>query len=297
MKTHAAYPLLIQSFSYVKWGEVPLRTRREFISGLAGALAFGGACALSGCSTSSNDAASSTRPTFTIGSDNYPPYNYLDENGDPTGIDVDILTEAVARIGYEPQFEYIIWEDKDSLLEAGEIDLIGGCFTMTGREDLYSWVGPYATSSQVVAVGPDSDIYTLQDLKDKVVAVQTTTKPETIFLSNLNPDVGEIHSLFCIEDRSLIYPLLGKGYVDAIAAHEASIRQYMSDYDVEYRILEEPLQSVSLGYAMVKDDATGLSQQLDQTLSQMHADGTLEKIFGKYLDNPAKYLGVDAGDC
>lgn len=33
---------------------------------------------------------------------------------------------------------------------------------------------------QVVAVNEDSDIYSLQDLKGKVIAVQSTTKPEEI---------------------------------------------------------------------------------------------------------------------
>ena len=33
-------------------------------------------------------------PEIIIGSDTYPPYVYLDDNGDPTGIDVEIATEA-----------------------------------------------------------------------------------------------------------------------------------------------------------------------------------------------------------
>lgn len=259
-------------------------------------MAFG-AVAMTGCSKSNDGAAVPARPALTVGSDNYPPYNYLDENGEPTGIDVDIVREACSRVGYDTDFTYIVWEDKDTLLESGQIDIAAGCFSMTGREDLYTWVGPYATSNQSVAVSPESDIYTLADLKDKVVAVQTTTKPEAMFLKQTNPNVGEVHSVFCIEDRSLIFPLLGKGYVDAIAAHEESIKQYMEDYDVEYRIIDEPLQTVSLGYAMAKDGPADVAKKLDEALSQMHADGTLLSIYGKYTSNAEKYLGVDASDC
>ena len=53
---------------------------------------------------------------------------------------------------------------------------------MDGREEEYQWAGPYLYSRQVVAVRSDSDIYTLQDLAGKVVAVQSTTKPEELFL-------------------------------------------------------------------------------------------------------------------
>ena len=54
---------------------------------------------------------------------------------------------------------------------------------MDGREEEYQWAGPYLYSRQVVAVRSDSDIRTLQDLAGKVVAVQSTTKPEELFLN------------------------------------------------------------------------------------------------------------------
>ena len=44
----------------------------------------------------------------------------------------------------------------------------------------------------------------------------------------------------------MIYTFLGKGYVDAVGAHEESIIQYMKDYNMELRILDEPLMTVGL---------------------------------------------------
>lgn len=66
-------------------------------------------------------------------------------------------------------------------MENGTIDCIWGSFSMDGREEEYQWAGPYLYSRQVVAVHSDSDIRTLQDLAGKVVAVQSTTKPEELF--------------------------------------------------------------------------------------------------------------------
>ena len=34
-------------------------------------------------------------PKIVVGSDNYPPFNYMDENGNPTGIDVDIAIQTI----------------------------------------------------------------------------------------------------------------------------------------------------------------------------------------------------------
>ena len=59
-----------------------------------------------------------------------------------------------------------------------------GCFSMEGRLDDYRWAGPYIASRQVVAVNESSDIYKLSDLEGKNLAVQSTTKPEGIFLNH-----------------------------------------------------------------------------------------------------------------
>lgn len=272
-------------------GYVGIRKLAALIVALACA-----ACCLCACSSGQSSSTDDSLPTLIVGSDNYPPYNYLDENGNPTGIDVDIVTEALRRMGYNAEFTYINWEDKDTLVESGEIDLIAASFSMTGREDLYRWAGPYMESRQVVAVSPESDIYTLADLEGKVVAVQSTTKPEGIFLKRTDPRIPQLKSLFSVDDRSELYPALSKGYVDAIAAHETSINQYEKDYGMTYRILDESLLDVGLGMAFYKNDERGIAEALDDTLSEMHADGTLESIIGKYLDDPAKYLGVDAHD-
>lgn len=101
-----------------------------------------------------------------------------------------------------------------------------GSFSMTGRENEYRWAGPYLASRQVVAVDPESDIYTLADLKDKVVAVQSTTKPEGILLNSTNENVPQIKELYSFSDRSYLNPALVEGLVDAIAAHESSLLTY-----------------------------------------------------------------------
>ena len=63
----------------------------------------------------------SVKPLIVVGSDNYPPYNYEDVDGRPTGIDVDLATEAFARMGYKAVFSVIDWEAKKELVESGEI--------------------------------------------------------------------------------------------------------------------------------------------------------------------------------
>ena len=64
---------------------------------LAGILAV----TLAGCKNTDNTKEETEKPVITLGSDNYPPYNYLNEDGVSTGIDVELATEAFKRMGYQ----------------------------------------------------------------------------------------------------------------------------------------------------------------------------------------------------
>lgn len=253
--------------------------------------------ALTGCGrdgTPTLDDAGDALPVLVIGSDNYPPYNYEDAGGNPTGIDVELATEACRRMGYRAEFVKIEWEEKTKLVESGEIDCIWGCFSVNGRETLYNWTEPYMHSRQIVAVRADSVIHTLADLAGRRVAVQSTTKPEEILLAHTDPRIPAIGELISLPNRELIYPFLAKGYVDAIAAHETAVLQGIKDLELDYRILDESLLDVGIGVAFAKDDTRGIAEALSATLAEMRRDGTAEKILGKYFEDPARYLEVSS---
>lgn len=251
---------------------------------------------LSGCGSQTQQSVannSKNSKTLVVGVDDYPPFNFPDENGKPTGIDIELAQEAFGRMGYNVRFSRIDWDHKDSLLASGEIDCVWSCFSMQGRADKYKWAGPYMVSNQVAAVRNDSPIKHLSDLQGKLVAVQSSTKPEEIFLKHTEPNVPEIGQLFSVESRDLIYAMLGKGYVDAVAAHASAISQYNKDFTMNYRILPEPLMITGIGVAFYKKDTRNIDVELQKTLQEMQKDGTTKKIIEKYLDDADAYLEVD----
>ena len=253
------------------------------------------AAGLVGCADMpASSSEESSLPTILVGSDVYPPFNYIGEDGAPTGIDVELAKEAFRRMGYRAEFTIIDWERKTQLLETGDIDCVWGSFTINGREDDYRWAGPYMASRQVVAVMPGSDIETIADLEGRSLAVQSTTKPEEIFLAGTDPRIPQLGEVLSTEDRSVQYAMLNCGYVDAVAAHETAILQYMQDCNADFRILEEPLLVTGIGVAFALNDTRRLDEQLTETFAAMRADGTMKQIVGRYLPDPEKYLEVDA---
>ena len=167
------------------------------------------AAGLVGCADMpASSSEESSLPTILVGSDVYPPFNYIGEDGAPTGIDVELAKEAFRRMGYRAEFTIIDWERKTQLLETGDIDCVWGSFTINGREDDYRWAGPYMASRQVVAVMPGSDIETIADLEGRTLAVQSTTKPEELFLTDAT--LPALRDLCCFEDRVKTAGLYGK---------------------------------------------------------------------------------------
>ena len=237
--------------------------------------------------------ADGTRPVVTVGSEDYLPFIALDNNGEPSGLDMDILKEAFDRVGYDIRFVTISWEEKDAFLASGEVDCVTGGFTVEGREDDYLWVGPYMSSNQVVVVNSTDDIHSLQDLKGKSIAVQASSTAETILLGHSNPNIPEEIQVFSYEDNMLPFAALGCHYVDALVADEPVAVQYMKDYDTLFTVLEEPALYAAVGTAFAKTGDAELCAQVNAAIDTMREDGTLEAIIERYLDHADRYLRGD----
>jgi polar amino acid transport system substrate-binding protein len=237
-----------------------------------------------GCSTSTADMGGDEElPELLIGiDDSYEPYTYVDENGDYAGLDVELAKEACRRMNREAVFVGIKWDNKNDYLADGSIDCIWSCFSMNGREADYTWVGPYMYSRQMVAVTSDSQIEKISDLNGKKVSVMSSTKPETIFLERESDEIPEVQELYSMENMNYVFAALQYGYVDAAAGHEIMMRQYMESTAGEYRLLDEELQAVEVGVAFDKDNPSDAAEELDQALSEMKEDGSLEKILEEY---------------
>lgn len=233
---------------------------------------------MSGCATQSTKQL----PTLVIGYDDYRPYNYVDEEGDQAGIDAELAKEACRRMGYEPVFQSIEWDKKDEALANGEVDCLWSCFSMNGRDEEYSWVGPYMYSRQVVAVLKDSSIWSLDDLTGKRIVVKLSTKPEGIFLERIDSSIPKVKVVYCLTDVNEVVTALRNDYVDACAGHAATLTYLLKNAEVDYRFLSEELLRSELGVAFLAGSDDAVQQKLEAALQEMRADGTTAKILEKY---------------
>ena len=110
------------------------------------------------CITGTDAGAVEKKTTFIVGFDaEFPPYGYKDDNGEYVGFDLDLAQEVCNRRGWTLKKQPIDWDSKDMELSSNTIDCIWNGFTMTGKEDMYTWTDAYVDNSQVILVNKNRD--------------------------------------------------------------------------------------------------------------------------------------------
>jgi len=249
------------------------------------------------CGCSSKQTSNANLKNIIVGVDDFEPYTYLDVNGTYTGVDVEIATRVFHKLGYEPEFKKIKWSEKNNYLADGTIDCIWSCYSMNGRENDYQWAGPYMYSRQVIAVRSDSNIENFADLTEKSVGVQATTRAAELFLHQMDSELPEVKQVNCFASTEDMFAAIRKGYVDAIAGHEALLNELIRNSDGKYRLLEESPNISKIGVAFQKGTHEELTKEMDELIKQMSEDGTMESIVEKYgLDGDKVIIGENADE-
>lgn len=222
--------------------------------------------------------------TFTVGFDaEFPPYGYMDENGEYVGFDLDLAKEVCGRNGWEFVAQPIDWDSKDMELDSGSIDCIWNGFTMQGREDSYTWTVPYVDNSQVFVVPSDAGINSQADLADKVVGVQKDSSA----LAALEGDAADLAASFAqlqqYGDYNVAFMDLEQGAIDALAIDIGVARYQISSRGDAFVMLAETLASEQYGVGF-KLGNEELKNQVEKTLMEMVDDGTFMEIAEKYAD-------------
>lgn len=267
--------------------------RKKFLSILTILLLISFLCSCNPRQEAKSSHEETSLPVLTIGSSSYNPYFYIDENGNYTGIDKEIAKEACRRMNYKAVFKEVSWAKQTHLLEKGSIDCIWGGFAMNGRETEYQWAGPYLLSPICVCVRADSDIYTFDDLQQKIVGVLVNSRAEYYFLNQFSSSQLEVRSYNNPENA---FAAFNKGYTDAVVGHRTGLEQFTKASPDLYRYLDTPVHTAQLGVAFRKDMDSDLVDQLSRTLKQMNADGTIPSIAKKYGLNASNIMEVTSDD-
>lgn len=223
---------------------------------------------------------------FIVGFDaEYPPYGYKDDNGEYVGFDLDLAQEVCARNGWELVKQPIDWDSKDMELNSGSIDCIWNGFTMTGREDDYTWSKPYVDNSIVVVVKEGSGIEKKEDLAGKVVAVQADSSGLAALTDEEDNEenlklAASFSDLQQVADYNTAFMNLEAGAVDAIVV-DIGVADYQLESRTGFVMLDDKIRTeqYAVGFKLGNEE---LRDKVQSTLDEMVKDGTFDDIAKKW---------------
>ena len=240
--------------------------------------------------TTAAETAEAAGGTLIVGFDqDFPPMGFVGDNGEYTGFDLDLAKEVASRLGLEYRAQPIAWDSKDMELESGNIDCIWNGFTITGREDDYTWTTPYMANKQVFVVANDSDIKSQADLAGKVVEVQADSSAEAALKENQDL-ANTFGQLLTTPDYNTAFMDLEQGAVDAVAMDVIVAGYQIKQRNADFKILDDSLSEEEYGIGFKKGN-TELRDKVQGALEEMAADGTLAKISDEWFGEDVTTIG------
>ncbi|MGX8703239.1 MAG: transporter substrate-binding domain-containing protein [bacterium] len=224
---------------------------------------------------------------LTVGFDaEYPPYGYMDDNGEYTGFDLELAEKVCEMEGWKLEKKPINWDAKDMELNSGAIDCIWNGFTRNGREDDYQFSISYVDNSQVIVVAENSGIEKLADLAGKNVGVQAASAALTLLETPEEEDghkelADTFASLNQFADYNTAFTELQAGALDALAIDIGVAKYQINSRGEGFKILEENLNEEEYAVGFRKGN-TELAGIINFDLVNLYKNGTMMELAEKY---------------
>ncbi len=216
---------------------------------------------------------------FILGLDaTFKPMGYTDENDEIVGFDIDCAEEVCARLGVKLVKQPIDWDTKEQDLDSGKIDCIwNGMSINASRQEVMNLSEPYMKNEMVFVVTADSTIASQADLDGKTVAVQSGSSAQEI-LEGAGLNITEnalATNVECLQQLEL-------NLVDAVFMDSVVANYEIKESGKDYVLLSDGLEEEEYAIGFRKNDQA-LRDKVQQTLSEMKADGKLGEISEKWF--------------
>lgn len=226
--------------------------------------------------------------TVRVGGDHdYPPYEFLNENGEPDGYNTE-LTLAIAEVmGIDVEIELGNWDAVRTRLEQGELDTLQGMAFSSERSEKYAFSPAHALVHQSIFARKGSPrVEALEELGGHSVIVQQGGIMHDYLLAN---SVGA--ELILVDTHAAALRLLASGQHDyALVANLPGL--YLGrELELSNIVpVGKPFGAQSYGYSVMKDN-TELLAQFSEGLAILKNTGRQQAIYDKWL-GPLEQKGL-----
>ena len=209
-------------------------------------------------------------------SPDFPPYEFLDDSGNTTGIEPEILALIASKLGLELQIDEMDFDSALMAVQTGKSDLVVSGVTVTDdRKLVMNFTDSYTTAVQVIVV-PEGSSVTLDNLGEQSIGTQRGT---TGYLFTVD-DYGEDH-VIGYDTYTSVFQALLNGQVDCAVLDDAVARAYV-EQNPGLTILETEYVVEEYAFGVDKNNEA-LLEAVNNALKELVDDGTVQGIIDKYI--------------
>lgn len=206
----------------------------------------------------------------------FPPYEYYDDGGNITGIDVEIAAAIAEHMGMEFKVEDMAFDSIIPAVQSGKADFGAAGMTVSEeRKQSVDFSDSYATATQVIIVRADSDIASPDDLKGKTIGVQLGTTGD-IYASDIEDATIEQYNKGFEAIQAL-----SQNKIDAVVIDGEPAKVFVSQNE-GLKILDEAL-TVEEYAICVKKGNDELVKSINEAIASLKESGKLQEIVDKYI--------------
>lgn len=207
----------------------------------------------------------------------FPPYEFVDDNGNIVGIDAEIAQAVADKLGMKLEIKSMDFDSLLSAVQSKSIDFALAGMTVTDERKLsVDFSDTYATGIQVIIVKEDSTIADVDGLEGKTIGVQKGTTGDLY----CTDDFGQ-ENVKQYDNGALAVAALKNGQVDCVVIDNEPAKNFVAA-NTGLKILDTEYAVEDYAAAFSKEN-TELKDSFNKALQEMKDDGSLAKIIAKYI--------------
>lgn len=212
----------------------------------------------------------------------FAPYEYVADNGDFEGIDVEIAGAIAEKLGLE-----LVVDDMDfgaviTSVQTGKDDIAMAGLTVTEeRKQNIDFADVYATGVQVIIVKEGSEIASVDDLNGKMIGCQeSTTGYNYCSAAPEDGGYGEENVTAFPNGANAVQALL-TDKIDCVVIDQEPAKTFVAENE-GLKILDTEFTSEDYAIGVSKENPALLAA-INSALAELKADGTVDEILAKYI--------------
>ncbi|MER5172247.1 transporter substrate-binding domain-containing protein [Thioclava sp. GXIMD2076] len=207
----------------------------------------------------------------------YPPYNYIDDNGQVAGYERELGDELCARAELTCEWVTNDWDSIIPNLLSGNYDTIMAGMNITKeRAETIAFTENYTPPAASKYMALDEGV----DLKGAIVAAQVNT-----LQSEYVAGAGETLAEYATLDDAVA--AVRNGEADAVFADYDALKPFAEEGDLKW-VGDDVQLGDGVGMGLRQSD-TELKDKFNKAIESMKADGTLNDLITKYFGEDAQH--------